>query len=1287
MRVSKKDFHIKSVLPIILALLVLTSNAVAASGPEVLRKLAFDEAAHRSAALQATAREDNLVATHIRFIRQHFGCQDSDIEVLSMPVIQDGVVGVNELRRGRINFIYHVRTADAVVRVHFSPSYGHAEQLHVLRQRLFQGEPNPNSPIVPISEFGAVYLTVQEELEVERLYVIMPFVRGELLPSYLAAHPQQVFPILKEVLRTPFEFHRHAVLVKDYKDENFKVDVSDERCPVKLFDYADDVACLQEDDLDMVMARTEIENLVIDIAEILRPFGVLIEDADRAEIKARLSEVTRPLGQSNRQEVERVYNERIFPLLDDLIAKYSTAPINADTFAHEAIRNDPFISQHIKRLAAKFNVAESGVTVLSVPAVAEELGGIHGGSANYVYHIPERDVVARILNLHLAGGHLEKIGALQTRLFPDGPNNDTRVVPIWEFGEMTFERNHGTATLPYVLMPFMRGEPLLPYLAENPQRRLWALLDVMRNVYEFHRRGVLTVDYKPEHFKVDTSNTRFHIRLFDYVESSAVLDPNDAVQRTMVPHWVRYNLENIEDLIVSVLEPISGVVDDQDLQAIRPLLAQLRQPLLHDDRQEVERIYWQEIFPFFERLMEKYESALATAQPVTDIGTDQARISLEGVLRPEAFADSNREFNITRLENTAGELLGPAHMQARINAVRRLQELVARPAESLVRVEADGHTHSLHSDGYQTPTALVWEAYKLGLKSITLTDHNTLAGTVEAIEAGKVLGIDVISGVEFAIGDGQYRGVEIIVQFPDSDSFLNWYQSDSANFIKLITRRLTDGQETQTKQLLRNVLADLRFQKALEGKTFDYILGEVAKASRGYPLTPGVLGEVLWAVGGTSLGDTIGIDIESGGNAYDFILKDSAIWVDSEESLLPEEAIALADPTRNGGMPGLSFLCHPKTIKLGEQPLTEAQLDEFVARYKGLGMDGIQADDRRNQDQDTDFYLFLAEKHNLLIIIGSDYHGSGRVPYLNTSVSRLGRGNVGLDRVRLPEAQLAPTEGNLRTELGRYAAVERIREVSRQKHVRAISANPAVQTLYSAVDQRNLSETEALISQIRTANDNTEGVVVICGPLAQQTARQADSGDVISGFVGEVSKTLEHCGVTDPMDSFAVNWMVEEFARNIVKHARKSLADGPDDIFGAGVVRITPGENTIQVECMFQDNGVGSNLHELLARIRSSVDDDIAEDTGRGIQSSVAFVLQKFQGGKAHLISQGERLTFTGLEGVGKPMSVFMQDPSIANGLRVQISFQINKQAPPPAAVPMVTAVDDAQQNAIAESI
>jgi len=64
---------------------------------------------------------------------------------------------------------------------------------------------------------------------------------------------------------------------------------------------------------------------------------------------------------------------------------------------------------------------------------------------------------------------------------------------------------------------------------------------------------------------------------------------------------------------------------------------------------------------------------------------------------------------------------------------------------------ADLHTHSTLSDGDLTPTELIREAKARGLQAVALTDHDTLAGLPEALEAGKEAGITVICGVEVSL--------------------------------------------------------------------------------------------------------------------------------------------------------------------------------------------------------------------------------------------------------------------------------------------------------------------------------------------------------------------------------------------------------------------------------------------------------------------------------------------------------------------------------------------------------
>ena len=65
----------------------------------------------------------------------------------------------------------------------------------------------------------------------------------------------------------------------------------------------------------------------------------------------------------------------------------------------------------------------------------------------------------------------------------------------------------------------------------------------------------------------------------------------------------------------------------------------------------------------------------------------------------------------------------------------------------------DMHMHSRCSDGELSPTNLVKECKKVGLKYIALTDHETTDGIPEAIVMGKKLGVRIITdcSAEFAV--------------------------------------------------------------------------------------------------------------------------------------------------------------------------------------------------------------------------------------------------------------------------------------------------------------------------------------------------------------------------------------------------------------------------------------------------------------------------------------------------------------------------------------------------------
>lgn len=78
----------------------------------------------------------------------------------------------------------------------------------------------------------------------------------------------------------------------------------------------------------------------------------------------------------------------------------------------------------------------------------------------------------------------------------------------------------------------------------------------------------------------------------------------------------------------------------------------------------------------------------------------------------------------------------------------------------------DLHTHSLASDGTQTPAELVAAAKQAGLDVVAITDHDSANGWDEASEAAARVGIDLVRGMEISTKH-RGRGVHLLAYLPD----------------------------------------------------------------------------------------------------------------------------------------------------------------------------------------------------------------------------------------------------------------------------------------------------------------------------------------------------------------------------------------------------------------------------------------------------------------------------------------------------------------------------------------
>ncbi len=78
----------------------------------------------------------------------------------------------------------------------------------------------------------------------------------------------------------------------------------------------------------------------------------------------------------------------------------------------------------------------------------------------------------------------------------------------------------------------------------------------------------------------------------------------------------------------------------------------------------------------------------------------------------------------------------------------------------------DLHTHSLASDGTQTPAELVAAAKQAGLDVVAITDHDGTGGWDEAVETAGAVGIDLVRGMEISTKH-RGRGVHLLAYLPD----------------------------------------------------------------------------------------------------------------------------------------------------------------------------------------------------------------------------------------------------------------------------------------------------------------------------------------------------------------------------------------------------------------------------------------------------------------------------------------------------------------------------------------
>lgn len=263
---------------------------------------------------------------------------------------------------------------------------------------------------------------------------------------------------------------------------------------------------------------------------------------------------------------------------------------------------------------------------------------------------------------------------------------------------------------------------------------------------------------------------------------------------------------------------------------------------------------------------------------------------------------------------------------------------------------ADLHVHTLCSDGLRTPTQAVEEARMAGLQALSLTDHDTVDGLPEALEAGARLGVEIVVGTELSAHIKE-REVHLLGYCFD------WQDSDLNTTLNQVHQRRYERGIAIIERL-----NDLGLSVSIE---------EALNQAKGSPLGRPHIAAAMVDCGLVSSKDEAFIRyIGDRGPAY---------------SPKPYTAAAdVIDLIHRAG--GVAVLAHPGSS------LSEA----IVVQLVDSGLDGIEVFHPAHQPPQIEYYTQLVKRFGLLMAGGSDSHGEAD----GTRIGEYGIGYEAIEAMR-----------------------------------------------------------------------------------------------------------------------------------------------------------------------------------------------------------------------------------------------------------------------------------------------